>query len=160
MDRLSVSSRSILALCLASTLALAGCSEPTPARPGGLPTGTLHLVAESGHAELRVEIAETDKARATGLMHRTHLDEDAGMVFLLPTPTDRGFWMKDTLIPLDIAFWDEGERIVAILEMEPCRSDPCPRYEPGVRYVGAVETNRGFFAGHGIQVGDGVALER
>ena len=160
MDHLSFSSRGIFALCLASTMALAGCSEPTPARPGGLPTGTLHLLTESGHAELRVEIAETDGARAKGLMHRTHLDEDAGMVFLLPAPSDRGFWMKNTLIPLDIAFWDQRERIVAVLQMTPCRSDPCPVYEPGEEYVGAVETNEGFFARHGIGPGDLVSLER
>jgi uncharacterized membrane protein (UPF0127 family) len=66
--------------------------------------------------------------------------------------------MKDTPIPLSIAFWDRRDRIVALLDMEPCRADPCPTYDAGVPYVGAVEANQGFFANHGVTTGDRVEL--
>jgi uncharacterized membrane protein (UPF0127 family) len=114
----------------------------------------------AGEATLDVEIAETPETRARGLMGRTSLPEDAGMVFLYPTPVDTGFWMKDTLIPLSIAFWDRDGRILEILDMEPCREDPCPVYDPGVTWLGAVEVNLGVFYDLGIRVGDRVRLDR
>jgi hypothetical protein len=66
--------------------------------------------------------------------------------------------MKDTLIPLSIAFWAEDRRIVAILDMQPCREEPCEIYRPGVTYVGAVEANVGYFEEHDVEVGDPVEL--
>lgn len=89
-------------------------------------------------------------------MNRTSLAPSAGMAFLFGTPTTVGFWMKDTLIPLSIAFWDEHGRIVAIDEMTPCTQDPCTTYGPDAPYRGAVEANAGFFAGRGVAVGDTV----
>ena len=68
--------------------------------------------------------------------------------------------MKNTLIPLSIAFWDRNGVIAAIMDMQPCRAEPCPRYRPGIMYVGAVEVNQGFFEDHGVEVGDRVELER
>ena len=59
-----------------------------------------------------VEAADTPAEREHGLMGRTSLDTDEGMVFVFDGPTDGSFWMKDTLIPLSIAFWDEDGRIV------------------------------------------------
>src|SRR5437660_10031753 len=91
-------------------------------------------------------------------MGRERLAADAGMAFLFDGPTTVGFWMKDTLIPLDIAYWESGGRIVAILHMTPCRSGPCRLYAPGRAYVGAVEANRGFFTRHGVGPGDTARL--
>jgi uncharacterized membrane protein (UPF0127 family) len=68
--------------------------------------------------------------------------------------------MKNTLIPLDIAFWDTEGVIVDILEMHPCREDPCPLYTPGKRYVGAVEANVGIMARHNVAIGDRAELIR
>ncbi|HXF36437.1 MAG TPA: DUF192 domain-containing protein, partial [Actinomycetota bacterium] len=126
----------------------------------GPATRSARLLLGSGgeRVVLRVEVADAPAERARGLMGRERLPADAGMVFLFPRPTRAGFWMKDTLIPLSIAFWDEGGRIVAILDMEPCRRDPCPLYRPEAAYVGAVEANRGFFQRHGVEVGDEVEL--
>ena len=93
-------------------------------------------------------------------MHRRSLAPDAGMVFLFDDPTAYYFWMKDTVIPLSIAFWDEGGRIVSILDMFPCRKDSCPLYSAGTSYIGAVEVNRGFFKAHGVKVGNRVELQR
>jgi uncharacterized protein len=133
-----------------------GCGQTTSR--SGLPTGRLLLGAQ--RVPLRVEIAETAAARGRGLMDRTSLPPDEGMVFLFDMPLNAAFHMKDTLIPLSIAFWDQDGRIVTILEMTPCRSEPCPNYSPGRSIVGAVEANRGFFIDHGIKVGDRFELER
>lgn len=126
----------------------------------GLPRGTLVVNPGRNQVEIRVEIAETAQAKSRGLMGRTHLDPDSGMVFLEDRPLAVGFWMKDTLIPLSIAFWGPEGRISAILDMEPCRADPCPTYDPGVAWTGAVEVNQGFFDANGIGVGDPVRLDR
>ncbi len=91
-------------------------------------------------------------------MGRRSLAPDAGMVFLEDGPTDATFWMKDTLLPLSIAFWGTDGRIVDLQDMAPCRADPCPRYRSTAPYVGAVEVNLGFFAAHGVRVGDTVRL--
>ena len=91
-------------------------------------------------------------------MGRIHLPSDQGMAFVFDGPTTSQFWMKDTLIPLSIAFWDAGNRVVAILDMPPCRADPCPTYGPQRSYVGAVEAKLGYFDDHGVDVGDRVRL--
>ncbi len=111
-----------------------------------------------GDAVLHVEVASTPDARARGLMGRTELPSDQGMAFVFDRPTTSRFWMKDTLIPLSIAFWDGRNRVVAILNMPPCRADPCPTYGPHRPYVGAVEAKLGYFDDHGVEVGDHVRL--
>lgn len=68
--------------------------------------------------------------------------------------------MQDTLIPLDIAFWDQNNVIVDILQMTPCRSKPCPPYTPRTDYVGAVEMNSGLLADSSVKAGDVVTIER
>jgi uncharacterized membrane protein (UPF0127 family) len=155
-------------LAALSLIAVAvGCSStnrvaspaPSPS-PSGLPIGTLIIQSRSGTIELQVQVAETDKDRQRGLMGVTQLGADAGMAFLFDDPVRTGFWMKDTLIPLSIAFWDAGGRIVDILEMTPCRKIPCPIYSPSDAYVGAVEANRGFFAGRSVRPGDLISLKR
>jgi uncharacterized membrane protein (UPF0127 family) len=119
--------------------------------------------------QVHVEVAEREEQRAFGLMERTSLAEDAGMVFLYndPQPGTSGYWMYRTRIPLDIAFFDGAGRIVAILQMEPCPSsvpEQCriaaSGYSPGKPYTGALEVNRGYFAQHNVQVGDRLTVVR
>ena len=145
-----------VALVLALSLASCG-NEPEPP-PGAAGTPVLSIGVDGGTVMLEVEIADEPAERARGLMGRTSLPEDRGMVFLFERRTTSGFWMKDTLIPLSIAFWDEDELIVAIVDMTPCEGDPCPTYRPGVPYVGAVEVNRGWFERSGVAIGDRVEL--
>src|ERR1051325_9356737 len=103
----------LLALVLAT-----GCgSAPT------FSAGRLEITTSAGIVRLQVQIADTDRARRGGLQHRRGLAPDAGMAFVFDGPTAAGFWMKDTSIPLDIAFWGRGGRIVAILHMTPCPGD-------------------------------------
>jgi len=138
---------------------LASCSTRTPAADT-LPKGTLVFHTAAGDRTLRVEIAETGDARAHGLMERPSLAPDTGMAFLFPELNQEGFWMRNTLIPLSIAFWDESGRIIAILDMQPCPADPCPTYAPAATYAGAVETNLDYFEEHQVKAGDTVELGR
>ena len=104
-----------------------------------------------------VEIADTDVERQTGLMGRSALAEDAGMLFVFEGEQTLSFWMKDTLIPLSIAYIDAQGRIVDIQDMQPL-DDTLPHYvsaEPA-RY--ALEVNQGFFEERGVTVGDTVEL--
>lgn len=149
-----------LAWAVVVALLLSSCAGTQPAEPPGPPRGVLTISGNGSTVRIRVEIAETTEAKLRGLMGRTSLPEDSGMVFLEEEPVISGFWMKDTLIPLSIAFWDEEGRIFRILDMEPCLEDTCRTYQPGGPWVGALEVNQGFFEEHGVEVGDRVALAR
>lgn len=107
-----------------------------------------------------VEIADTDERRARGLMGRERLGEDEGMAFLWPEDTTTAFHMRDTLVPLTIAFFDADGRILRVLDMVPCTADPCPAYDPGLRYRGALEVRAGALERRGVRVGDRVRIER
>jgi uncharacterized membrane protein (UPF0127 family) len=139
-------------------MALAACRPATPVE--GLPRGTLSIEGNSGPVQVDVSIAETRETKARGLMGVEEMDPDTGMVFLQDEPARISFWMKDTLIPLSIAFWGPDQRIATILDMEPCRTSTCPTYDPEIEWVGALEVNQGFFAEHGIEEGASVRLER
>jgi uncharacterized protein len=113
----------------------------------------------AGEVEFAVEVADDDEERQLGLMNRESLPADAGMIFLFEEDSSGGFWMKDTLIPLSIAFADAGGTIVRILDMEPCEADPCRIYDPGVFYRSALEVNQGAFDRLGVEEGDRLRLE-
>jgi hypothetical protein len=132
------------------------------AAAGGVTFPHADAVIATGHGsvELRVEVASTDAQRAQGLMNRRRLAPKAGMVFLFAQPTRTQFWMKETLIPLSIAFYDRSGRILRILDMAPCRADPCPVYDAGVAFRGALEVNRGAFRRWGVKRGLIVKLRR
>ena len=119
----------------------------------------LRISTAEGVATLQVEIADSPEERAQGLSNRTSMQADAGMAFLWDEPVEAQFWMKDTLIPLQIAFWDEDGRILGLFEMEPCETDHCPTYGPREPFVGAVEANTGWFTARGVAVGDSVELD-
>ena len=122
--------------------------------PQTLPLHELAIETDRGPVLLKVEIASTPEAWQRGLMFRKTLPEDRGMLFLFPQATGSPFWMKNTLIPLSIAFADQNGKILRILDMEPCTKDPCPTYYPGVAYRQALEVNQGWFARHGVKEGD------
>jgi uncharacterized membrane protein (UPF0127 family) len=113
----------------------------------------------SDTAELHVAIARTEAQKERGLMRLTTLPEDDGMAFVWDAPTQTAFWMKDTPVPLSIAFVDADGTIVTIRDMPPCAADPCPSYASRSPFVTAIEANRGWFARHGIGVGDRMTLE-
>ena len=118
----------------------------------------LSIRTDDGIVSLDVQVADTPAERQTGLMGRESLSPYDGMVFVWEEPVVTTFWMKDTLIPLSIAFWDEGGRIISILDMAPCIEDPCPTFGPDKSFVGAIEVDRGAFERHGVVLGDTVEL--
>jgi uncharacterized protein len=121
-------------------------------------SATLSIGTDDGTVSLDVQVADTQAERQTGLMGRESLSPYDGMAFVWEEPVVSTFWMKDTLIPLSIAFWDDHGRIISILAMDPCTEDPCPSYGPDNPFVGAVEVARGTFERHGVGVGDRVEL--
>lgn len=136
--------------------AAGGCGAAT-APP--VSTGTLTIAGPHGVLlRLSVQLATTPQARATGLMHATHLADTAGMVFEFPAITSTAFWMKDTVIPLDIAFWNAAGTIIDVNTMQPCAQDPCPLYVAGAAYAASVEVAGGLLERAGVQPGDHVSL--
>jgi uncharacterized protein len=123
-------------------------------------TGTLTIETADGAVDVSVEIADSDEERERGLMDREALPDDAGMLFVFEEDVDFGFWMKNTLIPLSIAFADADGEIVRILDMEPCEADPCTVYDPEATYRTALEVNQGAFDEWGVAEGDRMALGR
>ena len=144
---------------IALTLLLGGCvrassPEPPPSRPHAV----LFDIGTNEPVQLDVRVADTTETRRRGLMGVMELGDMEGMAFVFDGPTTTSFWMKDTPIPLSIAFVDGVDRIVAIRDMTPCASDPCPTYGAGEPFVLAVEANLGFFRRFHVRVGDTARL--
>jgi uncharacterized membrane protein (UPF0127 family) len=128
----------------------------------GAPAGTVayRLLPAGGPPQtVRLEVAADPAARARGLMGRTEVPPGRGMVFLYPDDVRESFWMKDTLVPLSIAFVAADGRVVSVAEMAPCRADPCPTYAPAGPYRYAVELRAGAFPAAGVGAGDRVVPE-
>jgi len=102
---------------------------------------------------LKVEVADDPYERARGLMYRHHLPEDRGMLFIFPYPQRLSFWMKNTYVPLSIAYVGSDWVIKEIYDMEPLDEKPVVSRH-AVQY--ALEVNRGWFRRHGVKVGDTV----
>jgi uncharacterized protein len=145
--------RAALLGCLVVLLTHASASAALPRTTAMLETGDRRV-------RLSVEVADEPEEWRVGLMHRRSLARNAGMVFVFPRPIRGGFWMKNTLIPLSIAFFDARGRILRIMVMTPCRADPCPTYDPRIAYKGALEVNRGSFGRWGVGRGDRIRLLR
>jgi uncharacterized membrane protein (UPF0127 family) len=107
--------------------------------------------------EIRVEVARTPEERAQGLMGRERLGKDDGMLFIFEVEDRHGFWMKNTLIPLSIAFIDREGRIVRITDMMPLTLDS---HDPPRPVLFALEMNRGWFKTNGIREGDVVRFSK
>jgi uncharacterized membrane protein (UPF0127 family) len=113
--------------------------------------------------ELAVETAETRSERARGLMERESLPEGTGMLFVYDTPAPRGFWMKDTLVPLDIIFVDGDMRVLNVEHASPepgVPDDELTRYrsDGAAQYV--VEAERGYANRTGVSSGDRLVIRR
>ncbi len=100
---------------------------------------------------IQVEVAKTPEERAVGLMNRKHLGKDEGMLFIFEEEGYHSFWMKDTYIPLSIAFINREGRIVKIADMKPLT---LASHSPPQPILYALEMNQGWFSKNGIKVGD------
>jgi uncharacterized membrane protein (UPF0127 family) len=124
------------------------------------PHGTVVIRTSGPTVRVPVEIAVTPAQLAQGLSGRRALAAGSGMAFLWTTDIRERFWMKNTSIPLSIAFWNKSGRILRILDMAPCRRDPCKVYDPKVAFRGALEVNRGAFARWGVHPDAHVTIRR
>ena len=150
MNQLPVTRTALLLWGLASFWlihgAFVGCSRRT--ERVGRPYDVLRF--EIGEASLDVEVASDDPSRQLGLMNRESLPETRGMLFIFRTLREQRFWMKNTLIPLSIAFISDEGKILQIEDMEP-KDLSGTRSKHKVRY--ALEVNKGWFERHGIALG-------
>jgi uncharacterized protein len=152
--------RLTLLLLMTLTVVPACTDDPRtpPIPPGTGPTYEVVFHAGSGDRSLFVHLADSPDERARGLMGVRDLPDDGGMAFSFGGPSTAPFWMKDTLIPLSIAFVAQDGRIIALANMAPCRAEPCPTYAVRAPYTLAVEANAGWFRNHGIHEGDRCSL--
>lgn len=149
MTRLSYSWRTAIAGA-ALSLSLGACAK-TSATP------TVELKGQT----FSIEIADNDASREHGLMDRTQMDADHGMLFVFDDDTPRAFWMKNTRIPLDMLFFDADRHLVSVQHnVPPCAADPCPAYSSGApaRYV--LELNGGQAGKLGLSSGDEMTIHR
>lgn len=145
--------RRIRVACKAGlSIALCACltSMAGPALSQSAPTEFTVISLSAGIHVIRAEVAATPDERALGLMHRPQMGANQGMVFLFDLPAEQCMWMKNTLIPLSVAFIANDGRILNIEDMAPQTEDNHCAAKPA-RY--ALEMNRGWFAKHGISAG-------
>ena len=149
----------ILALAL-----IAGCTQTTP-------SGNESSANNSGNESLSrvcfgakcfyVELAATSEERSRGLMLREHLDPDKGMLFIYHDEGVHYFWMKNTLIPLDM-IWINGNREVISIskDVQPCQTSQCPQIGPGQKVQYVLELNGGASDKIGLAVGDKITFDK
>lgn len=147
-----------LHLLLPLAALLLGCAG-RPAEPPLPPPARVVVETAAGPQAVTVELARTDAEHERGLMYRRELAEDAGMLFVFPSAEPRTFWMRNTLIPLDMLFIDDAGVVVGIVrDAEPLTLTPRgPGPEVAARFV--LEVRGGWAARHGAATGDRVRLE-
>ena len=131
-------------LLLSLSAAIAACAdEPRVALTGS---------DDTPRAVLKVEVANTPSSRELGLMYRRHLNEDAGMIFVFPAAERQSFWMKNTILPLDMIFADAHGKILGIVE----NAEPFSERPLGVDgdSLFVLEVNGGFSWRHHVRAGD------
>lgn len=126
--------------------------------------GTVTITTDDTTYTLTAEVAETPRQRQRGLMFRTSMPEEAGMMFVFQASQAGGFWMYNTILPLSIAYIDSSGNIVTIRDMEPCAggsqaecSQEAAAYLATAPYRYALEVNQGYFDARDITVGDSVS---
>lgn len=152
----------LLVAALAGLLAACGSSQETvPAEPSSTTApepATTELVDGAARIELTVELADTSAERSRGLSGRESLPADRGMLFVNDDDVTTSFHMEGTTIPLSLAFIAADGEIVALVDMEPCKEDPCPAYAPPGPYRFGLEVNQGAFERWGISTGGHLLL--
>ena len=130
---------------------------PTPARPAAdLPTAAL-----PDGTTISLELALTPEEIGQGLMFRPSLPDDRGMLFLFEVERVPSFWMKNTMIPLDLIFLGGDGTVVEIIDnAQPCVAEPCPHYIPATPSRAVLEVAAGVAGQHGLVAGDPIVFER
>ncbi|MGH7215085.1 MAG: DUF192 domain-containing protein [Tepidisphaeraceae bacterium] len=149
-QRRSIITTTFALLALAATAVCgSGCEDSRAA--GALRTVPVAI----GSKTFTLEIADTERSRTKGLMHRKSLSADHGMIFVFAREQSLAFWMKDTLIPLDILYLDASGKVVSIHQMKPLDRGTTRSAAPA-KY--AVELNEGAARSAGVKSGDTITL--
>lgn len=141
-----------------STAASGRAASNSSADNTSLTTPT-HYVVTVGNTTVHAEVANTPAERETGLMNRTALNENAGMLFVFETEQQQSFWMNNMRFPLDIVFITADMRVLEIYQsVPPCTGDPCALYTSSAPIKYALEVNSGFSERNGIASGNVVRI--
>ena len=154
----------LFGLALVALIPLAGCKKDAPnaKAPPGEPTHaqpeltTIQLWL--GPEQLKAEVAITPNQIRTGMMFRTNVDENEGMIFVLSPTEQASFWMKNCYVPLSVAYIDPDGVIQEIHHLEPQNTNAVVSAQANIRF--ALETAQGWFKRHNIQPGMTVRTER
>jgi uncharacterized protein len=136
------------------TSTIRSIANPQPTLPGQKLPVTAQ-VSINGQV-IKLEVARTSQEQSIGLMYRQELAKDRGMLFVFSPPRPVSFWMKNTLIPLDMIFVSNGVVKHIGTQIQPCKQDPCPGYgpAPNTNIDGVIELGGGRAAELHLQVGD------
>ncbi|MCS7201279.1 MAG: DUF192 domain-containing protein [Dictyoglomus sp.] len=124
----------------------------TPQIPN-FPKGILKIYQQNKSLEIPIEIADREELHSFGLMFRRNIPWNFGMLFVFKEDVNYGFWMKNTYIPLEIAFIDSNKTIFNIQKMYPCNEKECKIYYSPKPYRYALEVKMGFFKKFGFKEG-------
>lgn len=165
------------------TCVLLGCSSSVPAepphvsgtsndKPSAEQPATTQTATNSGqmlplsahfnvaNQTIQLEVAQTAEQQEIGLMQRTELANDRGMAFPFDPPRHVAFWMKNTLIPLDMVFLLKGKVQAITSNVQPCKADPCPIYGPNALVDQVIELRAGRAQELGLKQGDRVLVQK
>lgn len=117
------------------------------------PKGHLTITQGSKKLTIPIEIADRDELHSFGLMYRKDIPWNFGMLFIFSQDVSYGFWMKNTYVPLEIAFINSQKIIFNIQKMYPCKGEDCPIYYSPKPYRYALEVKMGFFEKFGFKEG-------
>lgn len=130
-----------------------------PATQGRGQNLPISAYAKIAGRKFELEVAKTPQQQQIGLMYRTSLADNRGMLFVFPAPQPTRFWMKNTLIPLDMIFLREGEVIAIAAAVPPCKTTTCPTYGTDTEIDQVIELRSGTIAQIGLKVGDRVKIQ-
>lgn len=139
----------LLALCCVAC-------QPSKAPIASANSQTYFPISIGGHG-LELQLALSQAEQRKGLMHRDTLAEDHGMLFLFDQPDQRGFWMRNTRIPLDIGYFSTSGELLEVYKLFPYDETSVASRSRDVLI--AVETNRGWYASHGVKPGDRIDMQ-
>ncbi len=132
--------------------------NPSLPSPTVAALSVITFTSRSGIAvPMSIEIADTEALRECGLMNRTRMPDDQGMIFAFTEQVDVPFWMKDTLIDLSVAFVDSSGTVVDVQEM---KAESLDTHSPAKPYQYAIEANAGWYTRHAVAAGDTVDLSQ
>lgn len=150
---------SALLMALVLTCAKPMTTTTPPSTAGQNYNGPIAVLPDG--SQVRIEVAADDDTRAQGLMFRDRVPEGTGMLFVFPQSGDYPFWMKNTLVPLDMIWIDDQKRVVHVQHgVPPCKADPCPSYPPHAVAKYVLELGDGQAAKHRIVNGSTLTFQR